>query len=66
MCCLIAMPIVGYVANSIYGAPTPFFGLFDLPPLLNKNEALATKLFTIHRRVVRAALYHHSFAATAC
>jgi cytochrome b561 len=67
---LIAMPIVGYVANSIYGAPTPFFGLFDLPPLLSKNEALATQLFTIHRWVgwllifvvlihVSAALYHH-------
>jgi cytochrome b561 len=67
---LIAMPIVGYIANSIYGAPTPFFGLFDIPPLLSKNEALATQLFTIHRWVgwlviflvlihVSAALYHH-------
>ena len=67
---LVAMPIVGYIANSIYGAPTPFFGLFDLPPLLSKNEALATQLFTIHRWVgwlviflvlihVSAALYHH-------
>ena len=30
---LLARPIVGYVANSAYGASTPFFGLFELPPL---------------------------------
>jgi cytochrome b561 len=67
---LLAMPIVGYLANSVYGAPTPFFGLFDLPPIAGKNEALATQLFTIHRWVgwlvialvlthVSAALFHH-------
>jgi cytochrome b561 len=67
---LLTMPIVGYVANSAYGAPTPFFGLFELPQLVSKNEALATQLFTIHRWVgwlviflvlihVSAALYHH-------
>jgi cytochrome b561 len=44
--------------------------LFDLPPIVNKNEALATQLFTIHRWVgwlvimlvlmhVSAALYHY-------
>jgi cytochrome b561 len=46
---LIAMPIVGYAANSAYGAPTPFFGLFNLPKLLADNEALAAQLFTLHR-----------------
>jgi cytochrome b561 len=67
---LIAMPIVGYVANSAYGAATPFFGLFELPPIIEKNEALSTPLFAIHRWVgwlliilvlthVSAALYHH-------
>jgi cytochrome b561 len=67
---LIAMPIVGYIANSAYGAPTPFFGLFNLPAIVGKNEALATQLFAIHRWVgwllialvlmhVGAALYHH-------
>jgi cytochrome b561 len=67
---LLAMPIVGYIANSVYGASTPFFGLFDLPPIAGKNEALATQLFTIHRWVgwlviilvlthVSAALYHY-------
>jgi cytochrome b561 len=67
---LVAMPIVGYIANSAYGAPLFFFGLFELPQIVSKNEALATQLFTIHRWVgwlvillvlihVSAALYHH-------
>lgn len=67
---LLAMPIVGYIANSAYGTPTPFFGLFHLPPIVGKNEALATQLFTVHRWVgflliilvlmhVSAALYHY-------
>jgi cytochrome b561 len=46
---LLAMPVVGYVANSAYGAPTPFFGLFTLPKIAADNQALATKLFTAHR-----------------
>jgi cytochrome b561 len=67
---LIAMPIVGYVATSAYGAPPSFFGLFTMPPIVAKDEALATQLFTLHRWVgyllivlvlthVSAALYHH-------
>jgi cytochrome b561 len=66
---LLAMPIVGYIANSAYGAPTPFFGLFNIPPIVGENESLATQLFTLHRWVgyllivivlvhVSAALYH--------
>jgi cytochrome b561 len=46
---LLAMPIVGWVANSAYGAPTPFFGLFTLPKLVADNKELATTLFTLHR-----------------
>jgi cytochrome b561 len=67
---LIVMPIVGYFANSAFGASTPFFGLFDLPPMIGKNEALATPLFAIHRWMgwlliilvlmhVGAALFHY-------
>jgi cytochrome b561 len=66
---LFAMPIVGYAANSAFGAPTPFFGLFNLPPIVGENEQLATQLFTLHRWVgwlvivlvlthIAAALYH--------
>jgi len=72
---LLAMPIVGYIANSAYGASTPFFGLFELPRIIGKNEALATQLFALHRWVgwlvvllalthISAALYHHFIAAT--
>jgi cytochrome b561 len=67
---LFAMPIVGYIANSAYGAPTPFFGLFNLPAIVEQNEALSKQLFAIHRWVgwlvtvivllhVSAALYHY-------
>ena len=67
---LLAMPVVGYIANSAYGAPTPFFGLFTLPKIVGDNEALAKQLFTLHRWVgyfvillvlmhVGAAVYHH-------
>ncbi len=48
---LLAMPIVGYVANSAFGASTPFFGLFNLPPIVGQNQALADQLFTVHRWV---------------
>ena len=67
---LLAMPVVGYMANSAYGASTPFFGLFELPRIIGKNEALATPLFALHSWAgwlvillvlthVSAALYHH-------
>jgi cytochrome b561 len=67
---LLAMPVVGYIANSAYGASTPFFGLFDLPPIMGQDEALSKQLFTIHRWVgwlvivlalmhIGAALQHH-------
>jgi len=63
---LVAMPIVGYTANSAFGAPTPFFGLFTLPPIIGKNEALSEQLFTIHRYVgwfvILLALTHISGA----
>lgn len=51
---LIVLPIAGYVANSAYGAngtPTPFFGLFELPPIVGPNEALSNQIFTVHRYV---------------
>ena len=67
---LLAMPVVGTFANSVYGASTPFFGLFNLPPIAAQNEALAKQLFTIHRWAgflvialvlmhIGAALHHH-------
>lgn len=66
---LLAMPIGGYLANSAYGAGTPFFGLVTIPPILGKSEALANQLFALHRiggyivaalatLHIAAALYH--------
>ena len=67
---LFAMSIAGYLANSAYGAKTPFFGLFELPMIIGKNEALSEKLFALHRYTgwfvailvlmhIGAALQHH-------
>lgn len=67
---LIAMPIGGYLANSAFGASTPVFGLFEIPPAIAKNDALADQFFTMHRRVgfviialaavhAAAALHHY-------
>jgi cytochrome b561 len=46
---LILQAIGGWYANSAYGAPTPFFGLFELPALRGKDQALAEQVFAIHR-----------------
>jgi cytochrome b561 len=40
---LIVQPIVGYLANSAFGASTPFFGLFEIPPAVAAN-----RLFALH------------------
>jgi len=45
---LLVQPIIGLFANSAYGAPTPFFGLFEIPPLIAKNGPLSDRLFDIH------------------
>jgi cytochrome b561 len=67
---LIITPIMGYVANSAYGAATPFFGLFELPPIVGKNDALSETLFARHKLLgyatglvaaahIGAALFHY-------
>jgi cytochrome b561 len=67
---LIAMAVIGYIANSAFGATTPFFGLFEIPPLVGHNEALSNRLFFLHRWMgyltaalaalhIAAALQHH-------
>ncbi len=66
---LLAMPIVGWVGTSAYGAPITVFWLFELPPIVAKNEALATSLLGWHATAglimgalvlvhIAAALYH--------
>jgi cytochrome b561 len=67
---LVVQPILGYWANSAFGASTPVFGVFELPPLVAQNEDLATRLFALHRWVgvaialiaamhIAAALQHY-------
>jgi cytochrome b561 len=46
---LIVQALVGYWANSAFGASTPFFGLFEIPAIGASNEALSNRLFAIHR-----------------
>ncbi|MGE3147895.1 MAG: cytochrome b [Pseudorhodoplanes sp.] len=48
---LFLMPLVGWVANSAYGMKTPFWGLFEFPQIIAKNEALSERLFTLHKYV---------------
>ncbi|MGB4056639.1 MAG: cytochrome b/b6 domain-containing protein [Alphaproteobacteria bacterium] len=38
--CMILMPLAGWAMSSAGGFPAQFFGLFSLPPILPKNEAL--------------------------
>lgn len=40
--------IGGYVANSAFGAPTPFFGLFNIPPIVAQNIPLSERIFAVH------------------
>lgn len=67
---LIVQALLGWMGTSAYPAPVPFFGLFDLPPLLAPNRALSEQLLSVHRLVgfaiaalaamhIGAALFHH-------
>ncbi len=66
---ILVMPIVGWVGTSAYGAPITVFWLFQLPALVDKNEALANTLLGWHAVAgltmgvlvlvhIAAALYH--------
>ncbi|MBC7783286.1 MAG: cytochrome b [Burkholderiales bacterium] len=67
---LIAQPIIGWVATSAYGAQISVFGLFTLPAIVAKDEALAKPLFEVHELIgfaiagllvmhIGAALFHY-------
>lgn len=67
---LILQPLLGWAGTSAYPAPVPFFGLFDLPPLVAPNRGLSERLLGLHGLVgltmaalaalhIGAALYHH-------
>ncbi|WP_374447192.1 cytochrome b [Stella sp.] len=67
---LLAMPVVGWIGNSAFGFPLEPFGLFRLPDLVAKDEALGRVLLDLHGWAgwavigllvlhVGAALHHH-------
>lgn len=67
---LFAMPLVGWWGTSAFGAPIVVFGLFELPPLVAKDEAVARQVLALHGWLgialgiavlghAGAALHHH-------
>ncbi len=46
---LFLMPIAGWMMASAFGATTSFFGLFDMPNLIGKNEPLFNVLQALHK-----------------
>jgi cytochrome b561 len=64
---MIAMPVTGYVDSVVGGHPTSWFGLFDWPAPIARNDALARTAGLVHYGLawaLAAALALH-FAAVA-
>lgn len=66
---MVIVPLLGFVANSFYGAPIPFFFLFTIPTFTPHNEDIAGAIFSMHTALailfgvllvvhIGAALYH--------
>jgi len=67
---LLAMPLSGVIMSQLAGKPVGFFGLFDLPQLLDINKDLAKDVKELHEDVffpllmllivghIGAALFH--------
>lgn len=45
---LLVMPILGWLASSAFGSTVRVYGLFDLPNLVSKDDALADLLGNAH------------------
>ncbi|MFC3652085.1 cytochrome b [Dyella humi] len=69
---ILAMPLSGWLFNSLHGYPLQWFKLFNLPPLAAKNDELSHLAGTVHEWLfyllllvlighVGAALKHHFF-----
>jgi cytochrome b561 len=46
---MFALPISGWLMSSAAGIPASFFGLFDLPDLISRNESLFRTFIQIHK-----------------
>lgn len=68
--CVIVMPISGLIMSVAAGKPPDFFGLYQVPMFIEKNDAVSNFFFAIHEYVgilliclivvhVLAALKHH-------
>jgi cytochrome b561 len=67
---IVAIPLTGWAYNSAHGYPLQYFKQFNLPALLEKNEALSNALGAVHEYLfwfllivlvahVGGALKHH-------
>lgn len=45
---MFAIPLSGYLMNAAKAYPHPFFGLFNVPPVLGKDEAIAEFFEEVH------------------
>lgn len=43
------VPLLGWTATAVYGAPITVFGLFTIPPFLPTNEDAAGIIFGLHK-----------------
>lgn len=48
---LFVMPVLGWLASSAFGSPVSVFGLFTLPDLVAKDDALADLFGDWHQRL---------------
>ncbi len=46
---IIALPISGYLMSSFGGRTSGFFGLFDIPLFISKNDELSGSFYDIHK-----------------
>lgn len=53
---LIIVPVLGWLGKSAYGGDITIFGMFNLPPLVGQDEALAKRLLGAHKIVVKLLL----------
>ena len=67
---LLIQPIIGWWGTSAFGAPINVFWLFELPPLVSKDEPAAKQILGVHDIIgialsatiaihISAALFHH-------
>lgn len=45
---LFVQPILGYIGKATFGGEIPYFGLFNVPVLLAKDQALAEQVLAVH------------------